>query len=436
MSEHVVPHEIPFRTLRTSPALVPGLLVVGVVLAGLGSWLGAAFGAERMWGALLFNWLYWSSLAIGMVIFAVALHLTVADWAWSVRRFSMAGAAFLPLSYLILLVLLLFGSGHIFHEWLEASGDPIIEAKHGYLNLPFLLVRQLGGVAVLFALAGWFVHLALRPDLHGVGDAGRQAWYRRFGLMREWRGAATEAERSQHLMNRLGPILALVFVFVWGATAIDLAMSLHPHFFSTMFPVAFFVAAFHGGIAMTALAMTLLRSRLGLEKFIVPRQYHDLGKLLFGFTVFWMYVNWGQYVVIWYGQLPIEQEWFAERFAPPYALATQAAVLMIFVIPFLALLPKPPKRVPAVLAFFAGMILLGNWLERFLLVAPSLYPHGEGLPLGLPEIGVGIGFGCLFAASYLWFMRTFPALPSPASLAANPPATITVRAPAAPAQPA
>ncbi|MDQ3556965.1 MAG: hypothetical protein M3409_09360 [Gemmatimonadota bacterium] len=423
----LIPSTIPFRTLKPLSAVTLGLLLLLLVVGAATVFLGFG-GADpnRIWRGLLFNWLFWSSLAMGMVMLAVTLHLTDADWAWSFRRLALGGAAFLPISMLIL-PLLFLGSEHFFHHWLHVEGDPVIDAKRSWLNLGAMFTRDVIGVAVLFGLSGWFAHLALRADVYGSGDDRQRGWYGRFGLLRGYRGAPEEAARSRRMMTFLGPILAIWFALVWGMIAIDLAMSLEPHWFSTMFPVAFFMTAFHGGIAATAIAATLLRSRAGLEPFMRPGQFHDLGKLLFAFSVFWMYLNWSQYVVIWYGILPWEQEWFVHRFEQPFAPFVQAAVMLIFVLPFFGLLTRPPKKVPTIVATFAALILVGHWLERFLLIAPSLYEEGHGgLPLGLPEIGIALGFGALFVGTYLWFLRTFPLLPSPATLAAREPSTIQV----------
>jgi hypothetical protein len=113
------------------------------------------------------------------------------------------------------------------------------------------------------------------------------------------------------------------------------------------------------------------------------------------------------------------------RFEEPFGAVTMSIVVLVFVLPFFGLLTRPPKKVPAVLAFFAMLILIGHWLERFIITVPSIW-EGEGLPLGIPEIGIGLGFLGLFSASYLWFVSTFPMLPSPAALAAQESAVVTV----------
>jgi hypothetical protein len=421
MHETSIPSVIPFRT---HPKLSGGLLaVLGVlVLVGIGAAVVTLIGddPDRFWPALLVNWLFWSALAMGMVMFSVALHLTGATWAWSIRRFALAGVAFLPVSF-VLLILVFFGSEIYFHEWLEVVRgevhDAVVEAKSAWLNLPALIIRNLVGVAVLYALAIAFAVYSLRTDVYAVGARRERRVYG--WLTRGWRGMEVEPARSHALLTRLGVILALAYAFLFGMTSVDLAMTLEPHWFSTMFPVAFIVTGFHGGIAATAIAVALLAGRSGLGGFVNPRQLHDLGKLLFGFSVFWMYINWSQYIVIWYGLLPMEQEWMVHRFVEPYASLIFVAIVGAFLLPFVGLLTRAPKKVAAVLGFFGVSVLLGHWTERFLLIYPSLRMGEMAVVPGITEIGMALGFAGAFALCYLWFISTFPMLPSPATLGAR-----------------
>lgn len=416
------PTHIPFRTAKKPTAVAWGvlglLMVIGVVAFFMGD-------HERRWLALQFNWLFWSSVAVGMAMMSVAFHVTNARWAWSIRRFSLGGVAFLPASFLLLIVVLFGGSHTYFHHWLEVPADDVIlQAKLGWLNLPFLKARLILGVALLFGILLWFAYLALRPDVYGV-KKGNEGLYAR--MTSGWRGAPAEVKRSHGRMMVLAPIAGLLFAVLWGMVAIDLVMSMDPHFYSTMFPVAFFVSAFHSGIAMTAILVTVFRKQLGLEAYITGRQYHDLGKMVFAFAVFWMYINWSQYVVIWYGLLPWEQAFYVKRFEAPFTPLAQAVPLLIFVIPFLALFTRAPKKVPGVLSGVAAIILLGHWLERFMISVPSVWTH-ENLPMGFPEIGMGLGFAGLFFACYFWYASRFPLLPSPMFLAAADPATVELSA--------
>ena len=423
--DSLVPEHIPFRTLGavsgTLKAVIGVLVAIGILAAVL------AAGAEepgRFWQALLFNWLFWSSLAMGMVMFSVALHGTNADWAWSVRRFALGGVAFLPISFVLLFVVLFGGHETYFHHWLHVEGDPVIDAKSGWLNWPGLAIRDILAVTLLYGMALVWAYYHVRPDVYGVRGRN-EGFYGR--LTNGFRGVREEAAHSRKILNRMTPFMGVAYAVLWAIIAIDMAMSLAPHWFSTMFPVAFFWSGFHGGVAMTAIAVTLLRGPMGLEPYITKAQFHDLGKLVFAFSVFWMYLNWSQYIVIWYGQWPWEQEFFVLRFAEPYAPISGAVVLLVFALPFLGLLTRPPKKIPQVVAFFASLILVGHWLERFLLVAPSIWEH-ENLPLGVLEIGLALGFGGLFLASYLWYLGRVPILPSPATLAARGSALVSVPA--------
>ncbi|HEV2131504.1 MAG TPA: hypothetical protein VGR27_10400, partial [Longimicrobiaceae bacterium] len=372
-----IPSAIPFRTLDRPAGSVLGLVAVLIVI-GVAAILLSLGHPGRIWDALLFNWFFWSSMALGMVVLAAALQITNAHWAWSIRRFAVGGAAFLPISFLILPVLY-FGSEHYFHHWLHPDpADHVLQAKSAWLNLPFLITRDILAVAILYTLALAFFYYSVRPDVYGAGKGRHRSLYER--ITRGWRGVPEEADRSRYILDRLAPILAITYAVVWGLVAIDMAMSLEPHWFSTMFPVAFFWTGFQGGVAATAIAVTLLRNRLGLQDFITVRQYHDIGKMLFAFSVFWMYLNWSQYIVIWYGLLPHEQEWFVHRFSGYFPPFVQAVVVLVFVLPFFGLLTRPPKMVPGIVVFFASSILLGHWIERFLLVRPSLVEYGEGFP--------------------------------------------------------
>jgi hypothetical protein len=425
-----VPEVVPFRTLpRGGPVMIVSLVLV---LVGIAAFFLAPHNADdpgRVWRAFQFNWLFWASVAMGMVMLAVAFHLANARWAWSIRRFALGGVAFLPVAWLLFIPLFLGGNKYFFEHWIGVHGDPVIDAKAAWLNVNGMFIRDILALTVLFGLAIRFAWLGLRVDVHGAkGDAGQEAWWRR--ISSDFRGVPEEAARSVSGMNKIGVAMAYLYALLWGMIGVDMAMSMMPHWFSTMFPVAFFIAAFHAGMAATAILVTVFRKRAGVERVITSSQFHDLGKLIFAFCVFWMYLNWSQYVVIWYGLLPHEQEWFVRRFDPPFTGFAEAVPLMIFVFPFLALLTRWVKKIPWYLATISGVILLGNWIERFMITTPSVY-KGDTLPFGLPEIGICLGFLGAFLACYVWFLRTFPVLPSPAFMRAQDPATIEVPVPAA-----
>jgi hypothetical protein len=165
---------------------------------------------------------------------------------------------------------------------------------------------------------------------------------------------------------------------------------------------------------------------------LTTSRQHDLGKMVFAFSIFWMYLFWSQYLVIWYGNIPeetgfvqarlgsqfIQDTWYLEGFwsrvAEPYARITLTTWILLWVIPFWVLLGARPKKTPAILGSVAALSVFGFWIERYILVTPSLVTPGDVLagapitPFGPIELGLGLGFLGLFFLSFLTFGRVFP----------------------------
>jgi hypothetical protein len=146
---------------------------------------------------------------------------------------------------------------------------------------------------------------------------------------------------------------------------------------------------------------------MGLEHVLSGRQLHDLGKLVFGFTVFWGYLMWSQFLVIWYGNMPEETYFVWYRLWGPWRPVGATVFILVFVIPFIGLLGVRPKRYPPTLLGFAAVSLLGLWLERYLEVVPSI-TVGAGPAIGVPEIGVTLLYGGLFLLAFGWFAARYP----------------------------
>src|SRR6185503_5079996 len=144
-----IPTRIPFRRLGVSGAAWGGmalLVLIGAVSAVL------AGDPERVWLSIHFNWLFWSSVAAGMMVFSISLHITNARWSWPLRRFALAGAAFLPVSFV--LFLLKIPGRHVWfeHWWGKIQGDRVLEAKAGWLNPTGMLIRDILALLVLFGM--------------------------------------------------------------------------------------------------------------------------------------------------------------------------------------------------------------------------------------------------------------------------------------------
>jgi hypothetical protein len=219
-------------------------------------------------------------------------------------------------------------------------------------------------------------------------------------------------------LSVLAPALALSYAVVMTIFAVDWAMSLEPHWFSTLFPAWYFMGGFWGGIVATALLSILVRRKLAYaDEHISAYQMHDLGKLIFGFSIFWTYLFWSQYIVIWYGKLPWEQLWMVDRAGSEWGKLSLLVLILCFILPFASLIGRAPKLIPHWLGIVTALILTGLWLFHFLLIAPSL--HVEGTPtITFWEPLIGLGFLGIFASAVRWFLSTFPAIqlwqPSPA----------------------
>jgi hypothetical protein len=202
----------------------------------------------------------------------------------------------------------------------------------------------------------------------------------------------------------------MVFAVVMSLFVVDWVMTLVPHWLSTMLPGWFFMGAFWTGILATALTSSILRrSQPFMREHIGNDQLHDLGKASFAFSVFWAYLFFAQYLVIWYGKLPWEQEWIVMRSGAEWGPLSILVIGLCFVVPFAALIGKAPKLIPWWLGGVASLALTGVWLERFLLVAPSL--HVAGTPtITFWEPLIGVGFLGIFTGGVRWFLSTFPAI--------------------------
>lgn len=405
-----IPERIPVRFLersKTANLVFGAMAIVGAVAF----FLSLQRDVTAAWASYVANWLFFASISMGAIIFAVATTIVKAKWNWSLRRISVSFAAFLPVAFLLMLPML--GLGEEYFPWIEMmADDPIVQAKAAYLNKPFLIVRTLVGVAILFSLGIYFAYLAVRPDMGLVDesqlDAGQASWRTR--LMSGWAGQEQEEVRSWRRMSKLAPAMVLTYAVVMSFVIYDFAMSLDPHWFSTLFGGWFFMGAFWGGIALTAFTGLLLRRKdAEMERAVGLQQRHDIGKLAFGFTVFWTYLFFSQYIVIWYGKLPWEQTWMVARSGDAWGHYSLTVVILCFLIPFAGLIGRKAKMTPITLQLLTGVILFGLWNERYFLVTPSIVPSYESGAM-LYHLLTGVGFLGLFMMSARWFLSTFPIL--------------------------
>lgn len=398
-------NELPARRIE---AVHAGLRtgIIALLALGLVLFVVALFVDQtRAWRAYYINWLFTFSIAQGGFMLAVVTSIAKGLWSRPIRRIALAHVAYLPVAFLTVLPILFVGAEHIW-PWIE---HPLYNGKEVWLNQPFLIARTIFGLLLLMGVCLAFAYTALRPDMGAMRDSVPA---RLRGLYdasaRNWRGQEAEELHAHRRLAVLGPATALIYALVMGVLSWDFVMSLEPHWFSTLIGPYFFMGAILGGTMTTGLIVITLRHRLGLHNWILPSTLHDIGKLAFGFTIFWGYMFFSQFIVIWYGLLPHEQEFVIHRFVHPFRLIAQMVGVLLFVVPFFGLLGVAPKRTPALFGTFAVISLIGLWLERYLIVYPSLWIDTVRLPLSWQEPAMLIPFAGLYLASITFFLLRVP----------------------------
>jgi len=410
MSAHVLREEVLTKLERPLPPLLRPVLAL-LALVGIAAFIVMATGtgAARAWRIYHVNWLFWSGLSQAGVVFAASQIVTEARWSHPIRRMAEAAGAFLPISFVLFLVLWI-GRAEVFPWIRHPITDPPVKAF--WLRDGFLFGRDIVLLLILYGLSAWFLYHSLRPDVARlpVGSARRGAfpsW-----LARGWGVARTEEADLAHSvarLARLGPGLIVAYALTWTLLAFDLVMSLAPQWYSNLLGAYSFMAAWLQALMALALLVIFWRRHLGLQDLVTPSTFHDLGKLCFAFTVFWAYLFFSQFLVIWYGNLPEETSFLFLRMARPEWRGIAAAMLvLVFVIPFWGLIGVKPKKTPVLLGTFATISLVGLWIDRYVFTMPSMVQEAPRLPIGWTEILVTAGFLGVWGLAYTWFARAFP----------------------------
>jgi len=363
-------------------------LFSAMVLVGLGAFLFQVSGQhpERAWQAYLVNFILWSAVAQGGLLFSVVLHVTKARWGKPLQGLAESFAAFFPISF-VLFLLLFTGKAFVF-PWL--GGD--LHGKEGWLTIPFLFTRDAAGLLILY----------------GLGFA-----YLRHGLMLK-RSQGDDAERNREARQSRMTLIAVLYIMAYAAVlsllAFDLVMSADPQWVSTLFAPYGFVKAFYMGLGALIILAALVRIR-HREAALEASHFHDLGKLFFAFCLLWADFFYCQFLVIWYGNIPEETSYIIQRtMALPWSRLAWVVFILSFVIPFLVLLNKQVKTKPRFMIGLCSLVFVGIWLEHFLLLGPALSPGAESLPMGMMEVLITLGFLGLMAMALRFALGRFPEL--------------------------
>ncbi len=353
-------------------------LVIGVLGILASVWLGmrAGDGFGRFYESYLVNYAFFLSLSLGALFFVLIQHLTGATWSVVVRRLAEAIAANIPLLALLAIPVIL-GMSHLYH-WTDAGAlahDSLLQGKQSYLNTPFFIAR----LAFYFLVWGWLAR-----------------YYHRRSVEQDASGDVNLTHRMQRISGPSVVVYALTVTFA----SFDLLMSVDAHWFSTIFGVYFFSGSVVACFALLALVAYRLQGAGFLENTITREHYHDLGKLVFAFIVFWAYIAFSQYMLIWYSNIPEETGWYLRRQTGGWTAVTLILLFGHFLAPFLGLLSRFPKRQMLLLVPGALWVLLMHWVDLYWLVMPT-YSETRP-PLNPLDLTLFLGVGGLFTALCLW----------------------------------
>ena len=385
----------PLSGAARAASIAAALGATGLLASVIAAAVGGREGAEAFFRSYLLNYAYYLSLALGALFFVMLQHLTRAGWSVTVRRLAEFVSGTLPALAILfapLFIPALAGMKGVW-SWTNAdvvAQDHLLQAKRVYLNVPFWMLRLAAYFAIWVLLARFFRRQSLAQDASGDPELTvRMQWWSAPGTL----------------------LYALTVTFF----AIDVLMSLNPHWYSTIFGVYFFAGSLVGFFALLAVLVHGVQSAGALRQAVTREHYHDVGKLAFGFVVFWAYIAFSQYMLVWYANLPEETVWFNPRQASGWWVGVSLLLLFgHFVAPFLALLSRYPKRRPVVLAATAVWLLGMHWLDLYYLVIPGQHGRPVGAsppaPVHATDLLLFVGIGGVFAAAVLRQMGRYALL--------------------------
>jgi len=362
-----------------------GAFLVGLVaLAGV-----TAYGTahpDQFFRSYLLAFVFWNGLAVGSLAVLMLQYLTGGAWGIAIRRELEAATRTLPLTAIAFLPIA-FGM-HRLYEWTHAdvlAHDELLQKKAAYLNEPFFLFRA----ALAFAI---WIGLAYTLD----------RWSREQDAAADHK----KIDRKLQLLSGAG-LVAFALTTTW--TSVDWVMSLEPHWFSTMFGVIFMAGQGLGALSLATFTVVRLSRARPVSAFLGGRHMHDLGKMMFAFTMFWAYVTFSQYLIVWSGNLPEEITWYLARFRGGWGWVGLAVLLLQFVLPFLLLLSRRANRNPRTLSLAAALVVVMRFVDLSWLVLPA-FSRGR-FQIHPTDLTVPIALGAVWVGLYLRNLAARPLLP-------------------------
>ena len=347
--------------------LLGSVALVALVLCALG----AVVNPHQFSYSWLFAFAFFFTLCAGCFFWTIVHHATDAEWTVVVRRQLENIAALLAVLALLFVPILLLR--HHLYAWMDIppGHEAALDFKRAYLDFNFFLIRAIVFLGYFIVASQLLRRFSVRQDRDG--NPQFTIWMRRVSFASL-------------------PMFALCLTF----GAFDWLMSLNYHWFSTMFGVYIFAGAAGSSMSLLVLVITALRQGGYLKDVVTLEHYHIMGKWMLAFCIFWAYIGFGQYMLIWYANIPEETQFFIARNTQSWWALSMLLVVGRFFGPFAILLLRSIKKHPHQLCIVAGWIVFMQMLDMYLIVLPAL--HGTGVHvsiwdlLSLIAIGATLGF--------------------------------------------
>ncbi len=349
-----------------------GLGVIGIIICLIG-WI---VSPHEFFMSYLTGWLVWFGIAAGSLLWLMIHFLTGGRWGFPLRRSLEAAAGTLPLLAL-LFVPILFGLRELY-PWMQpaiVAASEVLEKKRAYLNAPGFIIRT----AVFFIIWIWIAH-----------------------LLRKWSREQDETHSPEPMkkLRKLSGVAIALYPFMATIVYVDWIMSLEKDWYSTMFPILICIGQMLGALAFMIILLAWLAPRTALSKVTGRENFHHLGSLLLAFTMMWAYMAFGQFLIIWSGDLPHEIGWYLHRSRDGWGGIVIFIFVFHFLVPFFLLLSRKTKRSVTALTSVALVVFIAHGVDVWWMIAPTFHHHPIPSVLDLAAFcGIGGIWFVTFASS-------------------------------------